>query len=75
MMKPYFALFRNAYPRSVTFFFFAHWWHPAIYEATAVGVLSGVRDWLTAALGAGAGATDEGAVLVRVTGGLQWFAF
>lgn len=33
MMKPYFALFRNAYPRSATFFFFAHWWHPAIYEA------------------------------------------
>lgn len=33
MMKPYFTLFRNNYPRSSTFFFFAHWWHPAIYEA------------------------------------------
>ncbi len=33
MMKPYATLFRNRYPRSATFFFFAHWWHPAIYEA------------------------------------------
>lgn len=33
MMKPYFGAFRNQYPRSATFFYFAHWWHPAIYEA------------------------------------------
>lgn len=33
MMKPYTTLFRNLYPASSTFFFFAHWWHPAIYEA------------------------------------------
>lgn len=33
MMKPYFTLFRNYYPKASTFFFYAHWWHPAIYEA------------------------------------------
>jgi len=36
MMKPYFTLFRNQYPRSSTFFFFAHWWHPVIYEAMMI---------------------------------------
>jgi hypothetical protein len=33
MMKPYFTLFRNYYPLSNGFFYYAHWWHPAIYEA------------------------------------------
>jgi hypothetical protein len=37
MMKPYFGLFRNKYPKSSTFFFAAHWWHPAIYEAQMLG--------------------------------------
>jgi hypothetical protein len=32
MMKPYFGAFRNNDPTSPAFFF-AHWWHPAIYEA------------------------------------------
>lgn len=36
MMKPYFTVYRNHYPRSTTFFFFAHWWHPAIYEAMMI---------------------------------------
>lgn len=33
MMKPYFTRFRNYYPLSNNVFYFAHWWHPAIYEA------------------------------------------
>lgn len=33
MMKPYFTRFRNYYPLSNNFFYYAHWWHPAIYEA------------------------------------------
>lgn len=33
MMKPYFTLFRNYYPRNQSLFFVAHWWHPAVYEA------------------------------------------
>ena len=37
MMKPYFGYFRNKYPRSNNFFFAAHWWHPAIYEAQMLG--------------------------------------
>jgi hypothetical protein len=37
MMKPYFTLFRNYYPQSSKFFFAAHWWHPAIYEAMMLG--------------------------------------
>lgn len=37
MMKPYTSLFRNNYPRSNNFFFAAHWWHPAIYEAQMIG--------------------------------------
>ena len=36
MMKPYFGAFRNQYPRSAKFFFAAHWWHPAIYEAIMI---------------------------------------
>lgn len=37
MMKPYFGCFRNQYPESAKFFFYAHWWHPAIYEAQMLG--------------------------------------
>lgn len=37
MMKPYFGLYRNNHPRSATFFYYAHWWHPAIYEAQMLG--------------------------------------
>ena len=36
MMKPYFGTFRNRYPSSAKFFFAAHWWHPAIYEAIMI---------------------------------------
>lgn len=36
MMKPYFTLFRNYYPESNNFFYWAHWWHPAIYEAMMI---------------------------------------
>lgn len=36
MMKPYFGYFRTYYPRSATFFYAAHWWHPAIYEARMI---------------------------------------
>ncbi len=36
MMKPYATVFRNNYPRSAKYFFFAHWWHPAIYEAMMI---------------------------------------
>lgn len=37
MMKPYFTVFRTAYPGSNNFFYAAHWWHPAIYEAMMIG--------------------------------------
>ncbi len=37
MMKPYFTLFRNYYPRSNNYFYAAHWWHPVIYEAQMIG--------------------------------------
>jgi hypothetical protein len=37
MMKPYFTYFRNYYPQSNNFFYVAHWWHPAIYEAMMIG--------------------------------------
>lgn len=37
MMKPYFSLWRNNYPKSNNYFFVAHWWHPIIYEAMMVG--------------------------------------
>lgn len=32
MMKPYFTLTRNYYPKNNNFFYAAHWWHPALYE-------------------------------------------
>lgn len=37
MMKPYFTLFRNYYPRTNNYFYAAHWWHPVIYEAQMLG--------------------------------------
>ncbi|MEE2776389.1 MAG: hypothetical protein VYE73_06450 [Acidobacteriota bacterium] len=37
MMKPYFSLTRNYYPQSNNFFYAAHWWHPATYEAMMTG--------------------------------------
>ncbi len=37
MMKPYFTVFRTQYPSSNNFFYAAHWWHPAIYEAMMIG--------------------------------------
>lgn len=36
MMKPYFTLFRNYYPKNQSLFFVAHWWHPAAYEAMMI---------------------------------------
>jgi hypothetical protein len=36
MMKPYFTLFRNNYPKSNNYFYWAHWWHPVIYEAMII---------------------------------------
>ena len=36
MMKPYFTLFRNYYPKDATLFFVAHWWHPAVYESMMI---------------------------------------
>lgn len=36
MMKPYFSLTRNYYPKVNNFFYAAHWWHPATYEAMIV---------------------------------------
>ncbi len=37
MMKPYFSLTRNYYPKNNNFFYAAHWWHPAIYESMMIG--------------------------------------
>lgn len=37
MMKPYFSLTRNYYPKSNNFFYAAHWWHPALYESFMLG--------------------------------------
>ncbi|MFP3943731.1 MAG: hypothetical protein ACLFWF_07550 [Alphaproteobacteria bacterium] len=36
MMKPYFTLFRNNYPRANDLAWVAHWWHPVIYEAMMI---------------------------------------
>ncbi|MEO0374250.1 MAG: hypothetical protein AAF329_06375, partial [Cyanobacteria bacterium P01_A01_bin.17] len=36
MMKPYFTLTRNYYPKNNNFFYAAHWWHPALYETMMV---------------------------------------
>lgn len=38
MMKPYFTHFRNYFPETNLFFWVAHWWHPAIYEAQFIGM-------------------------------------
>lgn len=37
MMKPYFSLTRNYYPKNNNFFYAAHWWHPAVYESMMIG--------------------------------------
>ena len=37
MMKPYFSLTRNYYPKNNNFFYAAHWWHPAVYESLMLG--------------------------------------
>jgi hypothetical protein len=36
MMKPYFTVFRTYYPLSNNYFYWAHWWHPVIYEAMMI---------------------------------------
>lgn len=41
MMKPYFTHFRNYFPETNAFFWVAHWWHPAIYEAQYIGMSDG----------------------------------
>lgn len=48
MMKPYFTLFRNYYPKSATFFFAAHWWHPAVYESQMLGGNGPAQDAMVA---------------------------
>lgn len=49
MMKPYFGWFRNEYPRMADFFYVAHWWHPAVYEAQMIAGNDGEQE---AAVGA-----------------------
>lgn len=44
MMKPYFGYFRNKYPRTNNFFYVAHWWHPAVYEAQMIAGNDGEQD-------------------------------
>ena len=36
MMKLYFSLTRNYYPKNNNFFYAAHWWHPAVYESMSI---------------------------------------
>lgn len=43
MMKPYFSHFRNYFPETNLFFWVAHWWHPAIYEAQHLGMKDGTQ--------------------------------
>jgi hypothetical protein len=43
MMKPYFTHFRNYFPETNLFFWVAHWWHPAIYEAQYIGMSDGTQ--------------------------------
>ncbi len=43
MMKPYFTYFRNYFPETNLFFWVAHWWHPAIYEAQFIGMKDGTQ--------------------------------
>lgn len=44
MMKPYFSLTRNYYPKNNNFFYAAHWWHPAVYESMMIGGNDGEQD-------------------------------
>jgi hypothetical protein len=46
MMKPYFTLFRNYYPKSNNYFYAAHWWHPVIYEAQMLGGNDGEQEMM-----------------------------
>lgn len=50
MMKPYFSTFRNVYPRSNNFFYVAHWWHPAVYEAQMIAGNDAEQDASVAAV-------------------------
>lgn len=43
MMKPYFTYFRNYFPETNLYFWVAHWWHPAIYEAQYLGMYDGTQ--------------------------------
>ena len=51
MMKPYFGYFRNRFPASAQFFFAAHWWHPAVYEAMMVSGNGRAQDDAVTAIG------------------------
>ncbi len=46
MMKPYFSLTRNYYPKNNNFFYAAHWWHPALYETMMVSGNGQAQDQL-----------------------------
>ena len=46
MMKPYFTLTRNYYPKNNNFFYAAHWWHPALYETMMVSGNGKAQDQL-----------------------------
>lgn len=46
MMKPYFTLTRNYYPKNNNFFYAAHWWHPALYETLMVSGNGDTQDQL-----------------------------
>ncbi len=48
MMKPYFTYYRNYYPRSATFAYVAHWWHPVIYDAQLIAGNDGQEETLAA---------------------------
>ncbi len=50
MMKPYFTLYRNYYPKSATAAFVAHWWHPAAYESLIIAGNDGEQETVTAAM-------------------------
>jgi hypothetical protein len=44
MTKPYFTAFRTFYPASNNYFYYAHWWHPAIYEAMMIAGNGGAQE-------------------------------
>ena len=51
MMKPYFTMFRNAYPQSNNYFYWAHWWHPVIYESMMIAGNGDAQDKIVAETG------------------------